>query len=309
MAKAREIQRRIKAVGNIQRITKTMKMIATARFQASQKNAMAAKPYTQKIGELVGELAASAGGEAGAGHPLLRAPEPATGRRLLLVLTSNRGLCGAYNGNILRKANGYLRDHAEEGVDLEVVGKKGVAYFRFNKIDVARVHSQFDDKPQYDQVNVLAQRYMDAFSAGVYDSVDVVYMAFESMSRQRAVAQQLLPLADPTAASETQAEEETPAWGPGLAGPAVVTPQVDYEFSPAPAELLADLLPASVKTQLFQCFIEAVVSEQISRMIAMTAATDNAVDMNRTLTRTYNRVRQAAITTELTEIIGGAAAL
>ena len=305
MAKAREIKRRIKAVGNIERITKTMKMIATARFQASQKHALAAKPYAHKIRELVGELAGAADA-GGFTHPLMQSPATPVGRRLLLVLTSNRGLCGGYNSNVLRIANSYLRQHDDEMIDLEVVGKKGTAYFRFSKIKVANVHSQFGDKPTYEQVNQLAERYMAQFATGGYDGVDVAYMAFETMSRQRPVIEQLLPLEDPAAADD----EETPAWGPGIiGGGAPLVAQVEYEFSPAPAQLLADLLPATVKTQLFQCFIESVVSEQIARMVAMTAATDNAVDMNKTLTRQYNRVRQASITTELTEIIGGAAAL
>ena len=297
MAKAREIKTRIKAVANIHRITKTMKMIATARFQASQKNATAAKPYTSKIRELVGELSALSTGAGQFTHPLLSSPDPAIGRRLLVVLTSNRGLCGGYNSNVLRAAAEYLKDYSDSAVDLEVVGKKGAAYFRFSKIDVAQVHDQFGDKPTYEQVNELAQRYMQEFQTGTYDSVSVAYMAFETMSRQRPTIRQILPLQDPTA--QDAEAEVAPAAGA----------QADYEFSPTPIELLAELLPVTVKTQLFQCFIEAVVSEQIARMIAMTAATDNAVEMNRTLTRQYNRVRQASITTELTEIIGGAAAL
>lgn len=292
MAKVREIKTRIKAVGNIERITQTMKMIATARFQASQRRAVAAQPYTRKIRELVGELAASAVGAGSFSHPLLSAPDPGAGRELLLVLTSNRGLCGGYNGNVLRTATGYLRQDSETQIDLEVVGKKGLAYFKFSKIDVAQSHTQFGDAPEYDQVERLASQYMDDFAAGKYDAVKVVYMAFESASRQRPVVQQLLPLEDPTAEDGERA-----------------TTQSDYEFSPDAESLLGELLPASVKAQLFQCFNESVVSEQVARMIAMSAATDNAAQMGKDLTRIYNRARQATITTELTEIIGGAAAL
>jgi len=163
MAKAREIKTRIKAVGNIERITNTMKMIATARFQASQRRATAAQPYTRKIRELVGELA-SASGE-GFTHPLMKAPEPKTGRELLLVLTSNRGLCGAYNANILRTAAGYWRQREEnERTDLEVVGKKGIAYFKFRGIEIVRSHSQFGDQPAFEDVasdNLTANRLLD----------------------------------------------------------------------------------------------------------------------------------------------------
>lgn len=292
MAKAREIKTRIKAVRNIQRITKTMKMIATARFQASQKRAVAAKPYTRKIRELVSELAGSA---TSFSHPLLKAPEPKVGRELILLLTSNRGLCGGYNGGILRTLMGYLRGNAATQFDLEVVGKKGVNYLRFSRVPVSRIHSQFSETPAYEEVEQIAAAYMAAFTEKKYDAVRVVYMAFETISRQRPVVAQLLPLEDPTTA------------GGGAKPPKTVS--VDYEFSPDARELLGELLPASVKAQLFQCFNEAVVSEHIARMVAMTAATDNAGEMGRTLTRLYNRARQSAITTELTEIIAGAAAL
>jgi len=292
MAKVREIKTRIKAVSNIQRITKTMKMIATARFQASQRRAVAAQPYTQKIRELVGELAGNVVAAGSFSHPLLKAPEPATGRELLLVLTSNRGLCGGYNANILRTAAAHLRGREAGTTDIEVVGKKGVGYFKFSRIAVSKTYSHFADAPSFEDVDRLADAYMESFSAGKYDAVKVIYMSFESASRQRPVTQQLLPLEDPTAG-----------------GAKAQGPIADYEYSPDATSLLAELLPASVKAQLFQCFNEAVVSEQVARMIAMSAATDNAADMGKSLTRLYNRARQSAITTELTEIIAGAAAL
>lgn len=295
MAKTREIKGRIKAVSNIQRITKTMQMIATARFQASQKRATAAKPFTQKIAELVAELAATAGNLS---HPLLKKPEPAAGRDLLLVITSNRGLCGGYNANILRTAMGWIRQQGDRPFDLEVVGRKGLAYFRFAKVPVTTFHSQFTDKPAFEEVERLATQYMDAFTSGKYDSVNVVYMSFQSASRQTPIVLNLLPLRDPTAGVQ----------GDG-AGVGVEPGQVDYDFSPTPDELLAELLPMTVKTQLFQCFNEAVVGEQIARMVAMKAATDSAGKMRKELVRRFNRARQAAITTELSEIIAGAAAL
>jgi len=297
MAKTREIKRRIKAVGNIKRITKTMQMIATARFQASQKRATAAKPFTRKIAELVGELsaAAAAGGSESLSHPLLTAPANNTGRRLVLVITSNRGLCGGYNANVLRTANSFIREHGLNNVDVEVVGKKGMAFFRFNGVTVSASHTQFGDQPSFESVEELAQQYMDRFIAGKYDSVHVIYMAFESMSKQAPRISQLLPMKNP--ASEQQTAGQAPK--------AVAA----YEFSPDPAELLNELLPMTIKTALFQAFNEAVVSEQIARMVAMKAATDAAGKMGKELTRIYNRARQAAITTELSEIIAGSAAL
>lgn len=283
----REIKGRMKAVANIRRITRTMQMIATARFQASQKRALNARAYARQIAQVVSELASAVGGEVE--NPLLTPPQKPAGRELLLVVTSNRGLCGAYNANVLRTTMAHLRA-ADQPIDLEVVGKKGVAFFRFNRRDVARVHSQIGDTPAYDDVVALAERYMDEFTAGRYDAVRVSYMRFESASRQAPRIMQLLPMRPPQAAAAT--------------GPNVV-----YEFSPEPEELLQALLPAAVKTQLFQAFNEATVSEQVSRMVAMKSATDAGAKMGKELQRRYNRARQTAITTELSEIIGGAAAL
>ncbi|MEX0745514.1 MAG: ATP synthase F1 subunit gamma [Phycisphaeraceae bacterium] len=297
MAKTREIKGRIKAVGNIQRITKTMQMIATARFQAMQKRAVSAQAYTRKIAELVGELSASVGGDEGVAHPLLRTAEQPTGKSLLLVVTSNRGLCGAYNASVLRRANSFIREQGAENLVIEAVGKKAVGYFKFNGLPLAQFHSQFGDKPAYDDVDALAERYMEGFIAGQYDAVHVIYTAFESMSRQTAQVVRLLPAQQPTAEADAKP------------GDARAEPANLYDFSPDPDELLADLLPITVKTRLFQCFNEAVVSEQLSRMVAMKAATDAAGKMKKSLQRSFNRARQSAITTELTEIIGGAAAL
>ena len=294
MPKTREIRGRMKAVANIKRITKTMQMIATAKFQASQRRVTASKPYSGKIAELVGELAAAinrAGG--GVSHPLLASPQPAVGRQLLLVLSSSRGLCGGYNGNVLRKAAGFLREQAEAGgqTRLELVGKKGQSYFRFQGTKVDQFHSHFTDKPAYDDVEALAERYMAEFAEGQYDAVNVAYMAFETASRQTPTVRRLLPLEPPKVAEQGK------------------TAATEYEFSPQPDVLLNELLPITVKTTLFQCFNEAAVGEHIARMVAMKAATDAATKMGKDLTRVYNRARQAAITTELSEIIAGAAAL
>jgi len=291
MAQLREIKKRIKAVGNIQRITKTMQMIATAKFQAAVRRTQATKPYTAKLAEMVGELAGAVGGEVD--HPLLGADREPTGRELLLVLSSNRGLCGAYNANVLRTSNAYLQEHSDRKIDLEVVGKKGIAYFRFAGHEIAKEYTHFTDKPAYEDVEVVASDYIERFVAGQYDAVHVAYMQFVSNSKQVPRIEQLLPLQPPEAAEDEQ-----------TSGTRAV-----YEFSPKPAELLAELLPLSVKSLLFQYFNDAIVSEQISRMVAMKAATDNAGKMGRNLKRSFNRARQAQITTELSEIIGGAAAL
>ncbi len=288
MAQIREIKKRIKAVANIRRITNTMQMIATARFKSALDRATATKPYTEKVRALVGELAASAGSIS---HYLFEAPTPSPNRELVLVLTSDRGLCGAYNSNVLRTATTYLRS-VERETRLEVVGKKGVMFYRFAGFEVAQHHTQFGEKPTYAAVEALAERYMAEFQAGQYDKVSVAYMKFLSAGRQIPVVEPILPLSTP-------AEE----------GEGVSKRTAEYEFSPDAESLLGDLLPITVKTSLFQAINDAVVSEHVSRMVAMKAATDNAGKLVKTLRRNFNRARQAQITTELNEIIGGSAAL
>lgn len=291
MAQIRELRNRIKAVGNIERITKTMQMIATAKFQATLKRATEAKPYTTKLAKMVGELAAAADGSA-SDHPLLAANGD-SGKELLVVMSSNRGLCGGYNANILRLAQQYIKQ-SDKQVDLEVIGKKGIAFFKFVGQTPVNTYTDFTDKTAYDEVETVASDYIARFTAGDYDSIRVIYMEFISNSRQLAQNIQLLPLEPPTADEDAAASS---------GGTSV------YEFSPEPAKLLGELLPLSVKSRFFQCFNDAIVSEQISRMIAMKAATDNAGKINKDLKRSANRARQAMITTELNEIIGGAAAL
>jgi F-type H+-transporting ATPase subunit gamma len=312
MAQIREIKGRMKAVGNIKRITKTMQLIATARFQAAQKRATDAKPYTQKIAELVGELA-SAGGDIK--HPLLEAPakDECKGKELLLVLTANRGLCGGYNANILRTAVKFLNENKDKQIDIEVVGNKGVGFFKFSEIEVANIHKQFGDKPAFEDVDALANLYMAQFTGKDYDAVHVCYMSFQSVARQEPKVLNLLPLQPPKSDESEKAGgadvKDANATSKGKADSAKMKAVVDYDFSPEPEALLGQLLPSTLKATLFQCFNDATVGEQVARMIAMKAATDAAGKQGKALTRQFNRARQTAITTELTEIISGSAAL
>ena len=285
MANRRVLVKRRKAARNIRKITRTMQLIATARFQAAHNRAVAGKPYTEKLTQLMQNLARAAGGLQ---HPLM-AHNAEAERNALLVLTSNRGMCGGYNTNVLRAAGEYLKA-AEQPVDVSMVGKKGVAYFRFLGNEMAETLTDIADAPRFDQVEPLANRLMDRFAAGELASVDVAYTQFVSTARQRAVVERILPLA-----ADIEGEEEA-------AG-------LEYEFSPAPQELLEELLPASVRMRIFQCFTDAGVSEQIARMVAMKAATDAAGDMIKRLTMQYNRARQTQITMELLDIVGGANAL
>jgi F-type H+-transporting ATPase subunit gamma len=220
-----------------------------------------------------------------------------THRSIILVLTSNRGLCGGYNGNVLRAA---AKEHevqtSNHPVDLEVSGKRGIAYFRYRKITPSKTYLHFEDKPTFDQVEELANRYMDAFLAKKIDKLDVVYTRFLSTARQEANIATLLPM---TALGEEE---------PGAKRESAVG-EVDYEFLPSAEDILAEIVPVSFKVCLFKCFLDAAVSEQIARMVAMKGATENAGNLIRSLTRKYNRARQSQITSELSEIIGTAEAL
>ena len=293
-ANIREIKGRIKAVGNIQRITKTMQLIASARFQKLQKRATEAQAYTRKVSEVVGEVASSLGGE-DVNLPLASPPAKATGKELILILSASRGFCGSYNTNVMRPAIQHIRDFGSGNIDAEVVGKKGVALMKFSRLEVDIFHDHIGDTPAYEDVQALAQRYMDDFVAGKYDAVRVAYMRFVSMSKQVPEVMTLLPLEPPKA-------DDAAAGASGDTG-------ANYEFSPNAEELLGELLPITVKSTLYQAFNEAAVSEQLARMVAMKSATDSAGKVGKSLKRQFNRARQAAITTELSEIIAGAAAL
>ncbi len=297
MGKTREIKKRMKAVGNIRRITKTMQMIATSKFARSQQAATATKPYTEGIFGLVTELASTAGDIS---HPLINATATgADAKELTLVLTSDRGLCGPYNSSVLRTAMTHLRatPGAKAGI-IELVGKKGSSFLRYNNVNVSKAYV-IGDKPTFDKIEPIALDYMNRFIAGEFSAVRVVYMRFLSAGKQAPEVLQLLPL-KPAAMGSKKAGVDAKADKKGA---------LLYEFSPPAAELLGDLLPATVKATLLQCFLDAIVSENVARMIAMKAATDAAGKMRKLYSRDYNRARQAQITTELSEIISGAAAL
>jgi F-type H+-transporting ATPase subunit gamma len=294
MANRRVLVKRRKAVRNIRKITRTMQLVATARFQAAFNRVTAARPYADKLAEVVGDLSralAAAGGELS--HPLLRSADPA-GRAALVVLTSSRGLCGAYNSNVLRTGGAWLDGRAGAGrpSDVTMVGKKGIAYFRFGRRPMT-AQLVPSDTPRFEEVEPLANELMTRFLAGDVSSVHVAYMRFLSAGRQRAEVTQLLPLA---------AAPASPAKGDA-------TRKLQYEFLPDAKNLLEEILPATVRVRLFQAFNDAAVSEQVARMVAMKAATDAAEEMIKQLTRKYNRARQSSITMELLDIVGGANAL
>ncbi len=290
MGNARDIKKRMKAVGNIKRITRTMQMIATSKFAKAQQSSLATRPYTDTLFDLVAQLAAAGVGE---GHPLLTEPS-AEANELTLVLSADRGLCGPYNGTIVRTALKHLRESSAAGNgQIEIVGKKGASALKFNGFTDFTHHTHIGDKPAFEDVERLAARFIEMFVNGEVSAVRVVYMKYISAGRQRPEVMQLLPFSTPEVESDGSESSM----------------QDVYEFSPDAESLLDSLLPAAVKAVLFQCFNDAVVSEHIARMVAMKAATDNAGKMGHLLKREFNRVRQTQITTELTEIISGAAAL
>jgi F-type H+-transporting ATPase subunit gamma len=297
MANARALDKRRKSIKNIKKITRTMELIATARFKKAMERAMAATDYTQRMAKVVGDLS-----QAGldVNHPLLE-PRETTEKAVLLVLSSNRGLCGGYNGNILRLATQRFRELSQVcRVSVDAAGKRAISGLKFRDIAVQNGYLNFDDQPKFTEVDPIAQRFLNMFLTKEIDRLDVVYTRFVSISRQEAVVETLLPLGNLTGVQDPP---------PSTAQAADDASQSIYEFVPSAASILEEVVPTSFKIKLFKCFLDAAVSEQIARMVAMKGATENASDMIRTLSRTYNRARQSQITGEIMEVIGGVEAL
>jgi F-type H+-transporting ATPase subunit gamma len=290
MAKARKILKRVKAVKNIRTVTRTMEMVASARFKKAHDGAIATRPYTDHFTDLVGDLLARCK-EMHLSHPLLEEP-PSVTCDVLMVLTSNAGLCGPYNSSVLSTAMERLKQLQAAGYDvkLHMVGKRGVQYFQYRKIPVDKAYLDFKRAPGYQQVAAIADAMMEDFQAARIGGLEVAYTQYLRSGQQDPAVAQILPLS----------QTPPPPSSPGAR-------VVEYEFLPSPAELLDRLLPATVRLRLYQCFLDAAVTEQVSRIRAMRAATENADDMIHDLTVLYNRTRQAQITTELAEIMGGAA--
>ncbi len=292
MANARALDKRRKSVRNIRKITRTMELIATARFKKAMDRAVAATAYTQRITQLVSDLAES-GMELS--HPLLE-PRETVNNATLLVLTANRGLCGGYNGGVLRKAIPHhveLQQQAQ--VRMEMSGTRGISALKYRNITADQTYTQFDDEPKFEEVEPIANGYLELFSRGELDRLDVVYTRFVSSSKQVPVVETLLPLGS---LGDEQSEDEKEN-----------SSSSNYEFVPSAESILEEVVPASFRVKLFKCFLDAAVSEQIARMVAMKSATENASEMIQQLSMSYNRARQSQITNEIMEIIGGVEAL
>jgi F-type H+-transporting ATPase subunit gamma len=297
MAKARALDRRRKSVRNIRKITRTMELIATARFKKAMDRSVAARDYTKQLAKILENIAGSGTTVA---HPLLEVRP--TKRSAVLVLTGNRGLCGGYNSNVVRQAVAILGQWRSEqvGSHVTVSGKRGISALKFRGIDIAERHTTFEDKPDFAAVAPIGQAYLQAYAAGEIDRLDVVYTRFHSIAKQEAVTEMLLPLKPPETVGEA---------GAAASGKAGDLASNDYDFYPSAESILEEILPASFLSRLFKCFLDAAVSEQVARMVAMKAATENAGGLIKNLSRQYNRARQSQITGEIMEILGGVEAL
>ena len=299
MANLKAIRKRIVSVKSTQKITRAMKMVAGARLNRAQQRILALRPYAVKTGHVLAEVTAAAnrrleegGGGVDAEHPLLaRRPE---NNVLLLVITSDRGLCGAFNTNILRLAERQWREREAQGqkVQIAVIGRKGRDFFKRRNAPVMHVFSGIWDRLDLEQARSVARVVLRPFLAGEVDAILVVYNEFKSAMTQRVVGEPLFPL--PVAAVEEAAE---PCY------------EREFLFEPNKVALLERLVPMYVEISVLRALLESMASELGARMTAMDSATKNAAEMIDRLTLSYNRARQAAITTELMEIIGGAEAL
>ncbi len=293
----RVLRRRIKSIQSTKKITRAMELIAASRIVKAQQRVAAARPYSEQITAVMGNLAA---GGAGLDHPLLQERDPI--RKVgFIVISADRGLAGAYNSTIVRTAERALLAHRDDGRDYELTlaGRKAESYFRYRGYRIGEAFSGFSEKPSYEDAREVAQAAMARYERGSdeeggVDQVELIYTRFFSAGSQRVVNVRLLPL-------EREVMEDAGAGGDG--------PQTAYEFEPEPGEILERLLPRYAEARLFAAMLDASASEHAARQRAMKSATDNADDLIKTLTRVANRARQTEITTEIMEVVGGAEAL
>lgn len=282
-AKLRDIRRRIRSVESTKKITKAMEQIAASRVVRAERRVREARPFSQRIEDVIRDVAASS---EQADHPLLRRQDAPTG---LVVMTADRGLAGAYNANVLRVAE-HARVEAGGNVKTYAIGRKSIAAFRFRRIDMETQWSGFTEAPTYADAQTIGERIIADFAEGSIGAVKVVYTDFVSLLTQEATAVELLPVAPET-----------------VEGGADVS--AVFEFEPSPEGILDHLLPMYIEVRIFQALLEASASEHAARRRAMSSATDNAEDLIKHLTRVANQARQAEITSEIADIVGGAEAL
>ncbi len=289
MASAQDIRRRIKSVTNTQQITKAMKMVASARLRRAQGKAHATEPYAAKLGELLKNVASSA---QKVNHPLLtKRPVTKTG---YLIIGADKGLAGPYTYNLMKKVMTLLAGKDPETYELVVVGRKPQEYLKHRKYKIAQVYSGFSDKPEYENATELAKDVADYFVEAKVDEVVMVYTHFINSITQEVRATKLLPVETPQVETDLFEDEEAVE---------------KYIFVPSGEDIFFELLPKYVEISVYNSLLQAAASELGSRMTAMTSATDNASELLDKLHLEYNKVRQAGITNEISEIVGGANAL
>jgi F-type H+-transporting ATPase subunit gamma len=287
MAKGRELKGRIKTTENTRKITRTMEMVATSKMKRALDRVVAARPYAGALADVMGSLYAPDLAER---FPLLRQPDQVR-RAAVLLLTSNRGLAGAFNANLIREARSTISRLEGQGtaIDVHVVGRKGIGYFRYVGRELVTARADITDRPTAQNAAELVDGLMEAFARGALDAVYVVYARFQSALSTPPTSQRVLPV-------------EPPEAGKG-------SPRRDYLLFPSAEAILSELLPSYVRNSVYRALVETAAAEQAARRTAMKNATDNAGEMLNILRRTYNRARQANITQEIAEIVGGAAAL
>ncbi len=289
----RVLRRRIKSVQSTKKITKAMELIAASKIVKAQARVAAARPYSEQITEVIRNLAAAGAGAAEGGSPLLTPREDVKTVGFVIV-TADRGLAGGYNSNVIRAAERALRAEQAKGrgYSLILVGKKAANYFRFQGYDIDAAFDGFSAEPGYENAREVAAEVVKRYVDGQIDQVELAYTQFLSVATQKVQVRRFLPL-------EAEAIAETAESGP----------EADYEFEPAPEAILDAIIPRYVESRLFAAFLDAAASEHAARQRAMKAATDNADDLIKVLSRSMNRARQDSITTEIIEIASGAEAL
>lgn len=280
MAGAQDIRRRIRSVRNMQQITKAMKMVSAAKLRKAQLKLNAARPYAHQLQGVLGRLAQV---PVDVIHPLLK--KRPVQKVVYVLVTSDRGLCGGYNANLIRKTSAMITETQQE-VKLVTVGRKGRDFFRRGKIEFLAEYTGLGDEPSYNQAKEVAQEVVRLYEQGEADEVYVLYTEFVTAMTQRPAQLKILPIEQPEGKQTKQ-----------------------YIFEPSAEAILDSLLPKYIETQIFRALLEGKASEQGARMTAMSSATDNAKDMIEKLSLAMNRARQAAITTEISEIVSGAASL
>jgi F-type H+-transporting ATPase subunit gamma len=307
MASLRDIRKRIRTVKNTRQITKAMKMMSAAKLRKAQDAIIAARPYAQMLDQIISDLAARSADQEVA-HPLLTA-RPIK-RAELVLLTSDRGLAGGFNSNVIRRASRFLYENgALERIQFSTVGRKGHDFFRNRRQNIRKDFGYLYQQLSYLSAKGVAEELTASFLNGEVDAVYIIYNEFVSAMTQKVVVSQMLPLQTfgPTAAAPAAATPGTLATQ--AARPASSQAMVDFKYEPGRQEVLDRLVPQAVSIKLYRALLESVASEHSARMAAMENATSNATDMIASLSLTYNRTRQAVITKELMEIVSGAEAL